>query len=175
MVLQLLQLLMAPAGTQPASKGAKPHGPTHLAELLRTAQHTIRQRSTVFVVSDFISEPGWDKPLGELARRHDVVAVRLLDPLELALPNLGLVTVRDAETGEQMLVDTNDGGFRQRFARIAAQREAELREALARAGVDTLELSTDDDLADAILRFVDLRRRRLGVRRGLPAHMGVSA
>ncbi|MCD6664661.1 MAG: DUF58 domain-containing protein, partial [Hydrogenophaga sp.] len=135
----------------------------------------LRQRSTVFVVSDFISEPGWDKPLGELARRHDVVAVRLLDPLELALPNLGLVTVRDAETGEQMLVDTNDGGFRQRFARIAAQREAELREALARAGVDTLELSTDDDLADAILRFVDLRRRRLGVRRGLPAHLGVSA
>ena len=173
-VLQLLQLLMAPS-TVPSRSGAKPHGPTHLAELLRAAQHTLRQRSTVFVVSDFISEPGWDKPLGELARRHDVVAVRLLDPLELALPNLGLVTVRDAETGEQMLVDTNDGGFRQRFARIAAQREAELREALARAGVDTLELSTDDDLADAILRFVDLRRRRLGVRRGLPAHLGVSA
>ena len=173
-VLQLLQLLMAPP-TVPARTGAKPHGPTQLAELLRAAQHTLRQRSTVFVVSDFISEPGWDKPLGELARRHDVVAVRLLDPLELALPNLGLVTVRDAETGEQMLVDTNDGGFRQRFACLAAQREAELREALVRAGVDTLELSTDDDLADAILRFVDLRRRRLGVRRGLPAHLGVSA
>lgn len=172
-VLQLLQALMPPAA-QALRPGPGPHGPTHLADLLRSAQHTIRQRSTVFVVSDFISEPGWDKPLGELARRHDVVAVRLLDPMEMALPNLGLVTVRDAETGEQMLVDTSDGGFRQRFARIAAQREAELREALARAGVDTLELSTDDDLADAVLRFVDLRRRRLGGRRGLPAHMGVT-
>jgi uncharacterized protein (DUF58 family) len=81
--------------------------------------------------------------------------------------------MRDAETGEQLLVDTQDSAFRQRFARIAAQREAQLRESLNRAGVDTLELSTDDDLADAIRRFVDLRRRRSALRAGqrLPAHM----
>jgi uncharacterized protein (DUF58 family) len=135
----------------------------------------VRQRCTLFVVSDFISEPGWEQPLGELARRHDVVAVRLLDPLELNLPDLGLVTVRDAETGEQLLVDTHDGGFRQRFARIAAQREAQLRESLTRAGVDTLELATDDDLADAVLRFVDMRKRRAQPRRPLPAHLGARA
>jgi len=156
-VLRLLQLI----GQGPASaKVRKDAGVTRLADLLRAATHTVRQRSTVFVVSDFISEPGWEQPLGELARRHDVVAVRLLDPLELELPDLGLLTIRDAETGEQVLVDTHDKGFRQRFARIAAQREAQLLESLGRAGVDTLELSTDDDLAEAILRFVALRQRR---------------
>ena len=100
-----------------------------------------------------------------------MVAVRLLDPLELELPDLGLLTIRDAETGEQLLVDTHDKGFRQRFSRIAAQREATLRESLGRAGVDTLELSTDDDLADAILRFVDLRKRRTSLRQGRAAHL----
>jgi uncharacterized protein (DUF58 family) len=114
----------------------------------------------VFVVSDFISEPGWERPLGQLAQRHDVVAIRLLDPMELDLPDLGLVPIRDAETGEQLLVDTHDAGFRKRFARIAAQREAELRQAFVTAGVDALELSTDDDLVQAVMRFADLRKRR---------------
>jgi len=74
-------------------------------------------------------------------------------------------------------VDTHDRGFRKRFARIAAQREAELRESLGRAGVDTLELSTDDDLVDAIARFTDLRRRRsrLAVGGGMPAHLQKAA
>jgi uncharacterized protein (DUF58 family) len=171
-VLRLLQMIGGkPSVAVPAPKGSAAAGATRLADLLSAATHTVRQRSTVFVVSDFISEPGWERPLGELARRHDVVAVRLLDPLELELPDLGLLTIRDAETGEQLLVDTHDKGFRQRFARIAAQREASLRESLGRAGVDTLELSTDDDLADAILRFVDLRKRRRTLRQGLPAHL----
>ena len=155
-ILRLLQLLLADSPSQQRSPG-----PTELGSLLRAAALTLRQRSTVFVVSDFISEPGWEKPLGELARRHDVVAVRLLDPLELNLPNLGLIPIRDAETGEQLMVDTSDPGFRQRFTRLAAQREAQLRETLARAGVDALELSTDDDLAEALRRFVDLRHRRV--------------
>ena len=133
---------------------------TRLHELLAAAMPMLRRRSTVFVVSDFISQPGWHEALGRLVLRHDVVAVRLLDPLELELPDLGLLTLRDAETGEHLVVDTHDVGFRRRFARIAAQREAELRESLALAGVDTLELSTDDDLVEALLRFVDLRRRR---------------
>ena len=173
-VLQLMQMIRRP----PALSGSKTpgkDGSTRLADLLRAATHTVRQRCTLFVVSDYISEPGWEQPLGELARRHDVVAVRLLDPLELNLPDLGLVTVRDAETGEQLLVDTHDSGFRQRFARIAAQREAQLRESLTRAGVDTLELATDDDLADAVLRFVDMRKRRAQPRRPLPAHLGARA
>jgi uncharacterized protein (DUF58 family) len=147
-------------------------GPTRLAELLSAAASMIQRRSTVFVVSDFISEPGWEKPLARLAQRHEVVAVRVLDPLELELPDLGLLTLRDAETGEQVVVDTHDTAFRKRFARIAAQREADLREALARSNVDALELATDAELVDAIVRFVDMRKRRLQLASGsLPAHL----
>lgn len=166
-VLQILHRMRAPA--TPAADGG---GTTRLHELLQAALSTVRQRATVFVVSDFISQPGWDKPLGQLTQRHDVVAVRLTDPLELELPDLGLITLRDAETGEHVLVDTHDIGFRRRFARIAAQREAELREGLNRAGVDTLELATDEDLVDALVRFVDLRQRRQRLGGGaLPAHL----
>ncbi|MEP6968877.1 MAG: DUF58 domain-containing protein [Betaproteobacteria bacterium] len=152
-VLQLLHAMQ----TRPVTPES---GGTRLDELLHAASATIRRRSTVFVVSDFISEPGWEKPLGQLALRHDVVAIRLLDPMELDLPDLGLVPIRDAETGEQLLVDTHDAGFRRRFARIAAQRESELRQAFVLAGVDTLELSTDDDLVQTVMRFADLRKRR---------------
>lgn len=154
-VLQLLHTLRQRPMADDGSTGA-----TRLSELLQSAANLVRRRSTLFVMSDFISEPGWEKPLGQLAQRHDVVAVRLLDPLELELPDLGLIPIRDVETGEELLVDTHDKGFRLRFARIAAQREGELRQALARAGVDTLELSTDGQLVDAILRFTDLRKSR---------------
>jgi uncharacterized protein (DUF58 family) len=135
-------------------------GGTRLADLLAHAAGAIGRRAAVFIVSDFISEPGWDRPLAELARRHDVVAVRLYDPLEMKLPALGMVLMQDAETGEQLFVDTGARGFRQRYEQLAMQREAELRDTLARTGVDTLELTTDDDLADAILRFVGARKQR---------------
>ena len=156
-VLQLVHRLLQPAADRAA-------GGTQLGVLLQAGLGGIRRRSTVFVVSDFISAPGWEKPLAQLAQRHDVVAVRLFDPLELELPDLGLVLLRDAETGEQLQVDTHDKAFRQRFARLAAEREAALRTALAAAGADTLELRTDDDLIDALLRFMDLRQRRAGPR-----------
>jgi uncharacterized protein (DUF58 family) len=147
-------------------------GTTRLRDLLDAAAGLIKRRSTLFVISDFISEPGWEQALARLAQRHEVVAVRVVDPLELVLPDLGLLTLRDAESGEHLLVDTHDAGFRQRFARLAAQREAQLREGLARAGVDTLELATDGDLVDALVRFVDLRKRRARLSSGsLPAHL----
>jgi uncharacterized protein (DUF58 family) len=148
-----------------------------LQDLLQAAAGVVRRRSTLFVVSDFISEAGWEKPLGLLAQKHEVVAVRLLDPLELDLPDLGLITLRDAESGEQLLVDTADAGFRHRFARLAAQRETELRQTLARAGVDALELSTGDDLVQSILRFTELRKRRSRRVAGakLPAHLKLVA
>jgi uncharacterized protein (DUF58 family) len=165
-VLQLLHAMQ----TRPV---AAERGSTKLHDLLNTGAATVRRRSTVFVVSDFISEPGWEKALGLLAQRHEVVAVRLLDPMELELPDLGLIPIRDAETGEQMLVDTHDAAFRKRFARIAAQREADLRQAFSRAGVDTLELSTSDDLVHAVMRFAELRKRRsrLSGAANLPAHL----
>ena len=147
-------------------------GTTRLRDLLDAAAGVIKRRSTLFVVSDFISEPGWEQALARLALRHEVVAVRVLDPMEQVLPDLGLLTLRDAESGEHLLVDTHDAGFRKRFARLAAQREAQLREGLARAGVDTLELATDDDLVDALVRFVELRKRRARLSSGsLPTHL----
>ena len=146
---------------------------TKLADLLESALSIVPRRSLVFVVSDFISEPGWDKPLGHLAKRHELVAVRLYDPLERALPDLGMVVVEDAETGEQLFVDTHDRAFRARFAAAAERRENEVRDALVTAGVDAIELATDDDLVGAVVRFADLRKRRtqLAVGGGLPRHL----
>jgi uncharacterized protein (DUF58 family) len=150
---------------------------TSLAELLNAAAGTIKRRSLVLVVSDFISQPGWEAALARLAQRHEVVAVRLYDPLEMALPELGLVTVEDAETGEQLFIDTSDPGFRRRYAAEAESREAALREALAQAGTDTLELSTDDDLLESMLRFAAMRRQRGRLKIGgrWPAHLRSTA
>ena len=173
-VLELLQRISA----RPAEAAA---GATNLRDLLVAAQRIIKRRSTVFVVSDFISAPGWEAALSQLARRHEVTAVRLFDPLEMDLPDIGLITMRDAETGEQLLVDTHNAGFRRRFKAAAERRETALREGLARAGVDTLELATDDDLVDAILRFADLKKQRsrlanaTGARRGAPSHVRPAA
>jgi uncharacterized protein (DUF58 family) len=166
---QVLHLLhrLASRPDVPRSKG------TRLADLLLAAMQIVPRRSLMFVVSDFISEPGWGKPLGHLARRHEVIAVRLYDPLERMLPDLGMVVVEDSETGEQLFVDTHDRGFRRRFAAAAERREAEVRDGFVAAGVDALELATDDDITGAIMRFADLRKRRsqLAVGGGLPRHL----
>ncbi len=157
------------------------YGSTDLRDLLAAAQRNIKRRSTLFVVSDFISALGWEKALGQLAMRHEVTAVRLFDPLEMDLPDLGLVNMRDAETGELLVVDTHNAGFRKRFKAAAERREGELRQSLARAGVDTLELATDDDLVDSILRFADLKKQRSrranwsGARMGAPSHVRPAA
>ena len=166
---QVLHLLHRLANRPEVARSAG----TRLADLLESALRIVPRRSLLFVVSDFISEPGWGKPLGHLAKRHEVVAVRLYDPLERALPDLGMVVVEDAETGEQLFVDTHDRAFRRRFAEIAERRENEVRNAFVAAGVDAIELATDDDLVGAVVRFADLRKRRsqLAVGGGLPRHL----
>jgi uncharacterized protein (DUF58 family) len=150
---------------------------TDLADFLKTGFQMMPRRSLVFVVSDFISAPGWGGALAQLAQRHEVIAVRLYDPLEMEMPDLGLVVIEDAETGEQLFVDTHDRGFRRRFALAAEKRESDLRAMFRQGGVDVLELATDDDLVDTILRFADLRKRRsqLAAGGGLPAHLGGKA
>ncbi|MBP0636150.1 DUF58 domain-containing protein [Cupriavidus sp. AcVe19-6a] len=158
---QLLHLLDRMHATPAACPGD-----TRLRDLLEQARLVARRRSVVFVVSDFISAPGWQAPLGMLARRHEVVAVRLVDPLELALPDLGLVVLQDAETAEQIFVDTHDPAFRKRFAAAAEAREAELHQAFARAGVQCLTLSTYARLDLALLNFTRQRRHRQGTARG---------
>ncbi len=151
-VLRLARELMkptAPTGTT-----------TNLADLLNIGARTIRRRSLVVIASDFISEPGWEQPLGRLARRHEVVALRLLDPRESELPDAGFLVIEDAETGELLSVDTSDPEFRRRFALLTAERDSEIRAAATRAGVDLHVVSTEDDLVGALVRIVELRRRR---------------
>jgi uncharacterized protein (DUF58 family) len=133
---------------------------TDLSPLLAAGQRAIKRRSLVFIVSDFISVPGWDRSLSFLNRRHEVIAVRLTDPRELRLPDVGAVIMEDAETGEQLYVDTHDAGFRRRFQDAAGRREAEMNGAFRRAGVEALSLSTDEDLVRSIVRMATIRRRR---------------
>ena len=151
-------------------------GETDLQVFLQSAFRAIPRRSLVFVMSDFISQPGWPEAMAQLTQRHEVIAVRLYDPLEMELPDLGLVLIRDAETGEQLFVDTHERGFRKRFAAAAARREDALRQAFTESGVDVLELATDDALIDSVMRFADLRKRRSQLAGGgLPAHLAGAA
>jgi uncharacterized protein (DUF58 family) len=133
---------------------------TSLEPLLAAALHTIKRRSLVFILSDFISAPGWERPLTLLNRRHELLAVRLWDPREIELPDIGPIIMEDAETGEQLYVDTSNKKFRQRFQEAAQRREASLKETCKRAGVDLLSLSTDEDLVRAIVRFAQARQQR---------------
>ena len=146
---------------------------TDLGAFLGRSLGVIRRRSLIFVVSDFISKPGWQRGLSFLNRRHEGVAVRLLDPLDMALPDIGLLAFQDAETGEQLFVDTTDKRFRRRFAAEAARTEETVMDGFADAGMDVLELSTGDDLVDAILRFADLRKTqsRLNGGSAMPSHL----
>ncbi|MDB5999132.1 MAG: ATPase, partial [Rhizobacter sp.] len=94
-------------------------------------------------------------------------------PLEMELPDFGMLNIQDAESGEQLFVDTSDKGFRKRFAAAADKRETDLRTAFGAAGVDTIELSTEDDLLDTLMRFTELRKRRTQLAAGasLPTHL----
>lgn len=147
---------------------------TDLNAFIGRSMSVMRRRSICFVVSDFISKPGWERGLFRLSQRHEAVAVRLLDPLDMALPDVGMLLFQDAETGEQLFVDTVDKGFRRRFVAAAARNEEAQMEAFAAAGLDVLELSTSDDLVDAVLRFASMRKvqSRLGGGGNLPAMAG---
>ena len=153
-VLHLIDQIQKTGGTPRVGKS------TRLGELLERGLQAIKRRSVVFILSDFISDPGWARALSLLGQRHEVLAVRLYDALEQELPDAGLVIMEDAETGQQLFVDTHDAAFRRRFAALAAEREAALRAALSGAGADCIELSTEDDLADTLIRFARLRKRR---------------
>jgi uncharacterized protein (DUF58 family) len=135
-------------------------GVTDLAALFHQAAGILTRRSLVLVVSDFLSTPGWETALGRLARRHEVVALQVSDPRESELPDVGAVYVEDAETGEQIFVDTSDPGFRARMGAAAAARQAELDAATRSAGVELHHVSTDEDLVRALLRISSVRRRR---------------
>jgi uncharacterized protein (DUF58 family) len=133
---------------------------TDLGAMLNRSAGMIRRRSLVVVVSDFISEPGWEQALGRLGRRHEVVALQISDPREDELPDVGSIYVEDTETGEQIFVDTSDRGFRTRLKAAADERQAAIDEATRSAGVDLHQIRTDEDLVRSLLRISALRRSR---------------
>jgi uncharacterized protein (DUF58 family) len=135
---------------------------TRLSDLLETAARTFKRRSMVFVVSDLVSAPGWERPLRQLARKHEVLAVRIVDPREQDLPDIGAIYMTDAETGEQLFIDTSDPRFRARFVEIARRREAQQLATFQRAQVDVLTLSTESDLVTEVLRFAARRKLARG-------------
>jgi uncharacterized protein (DUF58 family) len=143
-----------------AGAEAEERKPTDLGRLLDRACRVVRRRSLVVLVSDFISAPGWEQPLARLAQRNEVVAVRLFDPREFELPDAGLVYVQDAESGEQLLIDSSDPEFRERLRLAGEGRAAEVRDLNRRAGADFHTFSTDDDLAAAFVRMLEARRHR---------------
>lgn len=166
-VLRILARLMQTPTGEPSAEpvrrgvaGRDPPGITDLAVALRAALGIARRRSLVVVISDFITEPGWEGPLGQLARRNDVVAIQVVDRREFELPAAGMIYVEDAETGEQIFVDTNDAGFQRRLRAAADERQAALAAGARSAGTDLFTVSTDEDLVRALFRISELRRRR---------------
>jgi uncharacterized protein (DUF58 family) len=133
---------------------------TDLKPMLEGALFSIKKRSLVFVVSDFISVPGWERALSLLKQRHEVLTVRLWDPSEVELPDVGPVWMEDAETGEQLYVDTHDPRFRARFSEVARSREQTLNAAFRRVGVEPWALSTREDLVRSIVRYASIRKQR---------------
>jgi uncharacterized protein (DUF58 family) len=133
---------------------------TDLSVLLKAGLNIFKRRSLVFVISDFISQPGWQRPLSLLNRRHELIAIRLWDRREVELPNAGLIVVEDSETGEQLFVETSNPEFRRRFFEAGERRKAALKESLKRAGVDLFAMSTEEDLVRAIVRMAALRKKR---------------
>ncbi len=133
---------------------------TDLAESLQQAARGLRRRSLVFLISDFLSEGSWDRPLVELARRHDLIAVWVHDPAEFELPDVGGMFVEDVESGERLWVDTSDPRIRQAYRQLVAQQRQRVQESCRRARVDVLELSTAQPLVTPLLNFVTYRKRR---------------
>jgi uncharacterized protein (DUF58 family) len=154
---QILRITRELTRTPTSKRGAT----TDLTAMLQlAASTTTRRRSLVFVMSDFIGEPGWDRPLTRLTHRHEVVVIRVVDPAELELPDLGMIMVEDAETGEQLLVDTSDPLLRSRLAHQVGTREEQLAESMRRAGVEPHLITTDQDLLGALLDMVRQSGRR---------------
>jgi uncharacterized protein (DUF58 family) len=132
---------------RPVSGGAV----TDLSKLLGAAARIVRRRSLLVLISDFISEPGWERPLLRLTERHEVVAIRLVDPREYELPDAGLLFVQDAETGEQLLVDSSDPELRRRLRSLANDQDASIRRGVAQAQAVLHLVSTEDDLLSAFV------------------------
>ena len=132
---------------------------TNLAAALDHTLHVLRRRSVVIVVSDFMAS-GYERSLRVLSSKHDVVALHLVDPREEELPPVGLLTLRDAETGQQVVLDTRSEAVRKRFAEQSYARAEQVRATFKRARVDVVPIRTDTGYLDPLTRFFAQRTRR---------------
>lgn len=132
---------------------------TQLTVLLDHAARLIRRRSLVVLLSDFISQPGWERPLLRMTERNEVLAIRIVDPLERELPDAGLLVVRDAESGEQLTIDSSDPELRRRLRAAAAAEDLAIDRAVAGARVDLHTISTRDDVVARLVGIAESRRR----------------
>lgn len=135
-------------------------GTTDVAAMLSAVASVARRRSLVVVVSDFIGTGDWDRPLLRLTHRHDVAALRIVDAADEDLPDAGLIVVEDAETGEQLVVDSSDPLFRARFRAGVDEREAAVEGHMRRAGVPLHRIGTEHDPVRALVEVVARTRWR---------------
>jgi len=137
------------------------HDRTDLSVPLVKLSRILKKKSVIFVISDFQDDPeNIKKPLQVLKNRHDIIAVRLWDVREQELPDIGLIELEDEETGEQILVDTADAGFRMRFAENVKSRNKKLNDVTKRLEIDLIEISTAQDWIKPILKFFKMRVKR---------------
>ena len=166
-VVRMLDLFGAHTMAEPGeARSIENREGTRLAPLLARAGAVIRRRSLVVLVSDFLAAPGWEVQLRRLAQRHEVLCVRIQDPVESELPNVGFITVEDSESGEQCLLDTSDPVVRSRYAAIVRERETALRATCDSAGADLLTIRTDKALLQQLTAYLAQRRRRRAVPAG---------
>lgn len=142
-------------GSQPEGRGR-----AELGECLRFVNNVTRRRAIVFVVSDLLSQGDYLTPLRVAARRHDLVGLRLADPFEAELPDVGLLPVRDLESGGRALVDTSDARTRRRHARYYADERAAGEQAFRTAGAQLLDLTCGGDYVGRLLTFFKSRHKR---------------
>jgi uncharacterized protein (DUF58 family) len=136
------------------------NGTTDLAAMLDTVAKLARRRALIVVISDFIGDGDWARSLLRLVPRHEVVALRVIDAADDELPNVGLVVVEDAETGEQLVIDSGDPLLRARLRAGVEERDARLTAGMRRAGVPIHRIGTDADLATALIEVVASTKRR---------------
>jgi uncharacterized protein (DUF58 family) len=133
---------------------------TDFAVMLDATATMARRRSLIIVVSDFIGTGDWDKQLLRLVHRHDVVALRVMDASDDELPDAGLIVVEDAETSEQLIVDSSDPLFRARYRAGVVERDTVLAQTMRRANVPLHRIDTDRDLVEALVHVVASTRWR---------------
>ncbi len=148
------ELARPPAAGRPASTT------TDLAAMLDAAAKVARRRALIVVISDFIGDGDWALSLLRLTPRHEVVALRVTDAADDELPDAGLVVIEDAETGEQLVIDTSDPLLRARLRAGVQERDARLAAGMRRAGVPVHRIGTDADLATALIEVVASTQRR---------------